>query len=211
MTMRLIRDQDGSVFVETTIMLTIMLTFVLGSIDFLFALHQWNSAAKATQLGARIAAVSDPVAPFLSTLSAAAVSGASPPGFTPMPAFTVTCDGSAQTCTCTSGTLCSGMSGYNATAMQTIVQGRGSAACGDAADPYYAGMCDIYDRITRANVRVIYTQTGLGYVGRPGGPVPTVTVQLQNLPFRFFFLGGFNLQVPATISTVTGEDLSSSF
>ena len=49
MAMRLIRDENGAVLVEATVMLTLMLTFVLGAIDFLFALHQWNAAAKATE------------------------------------------------------------------------------------------------------------------------------------------------------------------
>ena len=35
-----------------------------------------------------------------------------------------------------------------------------------------------------------YTATGLGYQTRPGGPVPTITVSLQNVTFQFFFLGG---------------------
>lgn len=64
------------------------------------------------------------------------------------------------------------------------------------------------------NVVVTYRQTGLGYDGRPGGPVPTVSVSLQNLTFSFYFLGalsGFaNIQIPGLATTVTGEALSSS-
>jgi hypothetical protein len=75
-------------------------------------------------------------------------------------------------------------------------------------------MCNIFDRIGVTNVVVVYTQTGLGYVGRPGGPVPTITVALQNLPFQFFFLGALiglnNVEIPAMTTTITGEDLSSS-
>jgi hypothetical protein len=101
--------------------------------------------------------------------------------------------------------------------MDTIVFGRGSMACGDATSSYTAGMCDIFDRITLANVRIVYTQpaapAGLGYAGRPGGPVPTIRVSLQNMPFRFFFLGtllGFrNIQIPEVPTTITGEDLYS--
>ena len=74
-------------------------------------------------------------------------------------------------------------------------------------------MCDIFPRIGPANVVVVYTQTGLGFVGRPGGPVPTVTVALQNLPFEFFFLGAlmrFNkVPMPALTTSITAEDLSS--
>jgi hypothetical protein len=51
-------------------------------------------------------------------------------------------------------------------------------------------MCDIFSRITAANVKVVYTQTGLRFAGRIGGPVPTITVSLEStfpifLPKRF--------------------------
>ena len=198
---RLRADESGGVLVETTVMLVILLTFVLGSVDFLMAMYQWNAATKAVQLGARIAAVSSPVSNDLSTLTGLGA-GVNPGD--PMPAFTRVCDGAAAACS--GGT-------FSAAALNTIVYGRGSATCGDATSAYYAGMCDVFARILPANVVITYTQTGLGYAGRPGGPVPTITVTLQNLPFQFYFLGGLmgfgNIQI-APIATVTGEDLSSS-
>jgi Flp pilus assembly pilin Flp len=214
MILRFARDNNGAVLVEATIMMTIMFVLVLGSVDFLFAFYQWNAVAKAVQVGARIAAVSDPVATGLNGLSAAVVSASLRPGST-MPPFTVTCDGGTTTCTCDGA--CIGVRGYNATALDTIVFGRGSVACGDATSSYTAGMCDIFDRITPANVRIVYTQpaapAGLGYAGRPGGPAPTIKVSLQNIPFRFFFLGallGFrDIQISEVPTTITGEDLYS--
>ena len=118
MVQRFARDTNGAVLVEATIMMTIMFVFVLGSIDFLFAFYQWNAAAKAVQVGARIAAVSDPVATGLNGLSGAVVSASLRPG-SAMPPFAVTCDGGTATCTCDGA--CTGVSGYNATAMDTIV------------------------------------------------------------------------------------------
>lgn len=211
MIFRLTRDNNGSVLVETTIMLPLMILFVLGSIDFLFAFYELNAATKAVQVGARIAAVSDPVASGLNNLTVALISASSRPGST-MPSFTVTCDGASATCSC-EGACSGGIISYNATAMNTIVFGRGSSACGDATSLYTAGMCDIFRQITPANVRIEYKQpappAGLGYVGRPGGPVPTIKVSLQNIPFRFFFLGFHNFQIPGLATTITGEDLSS--
>ena len=212
--LRFTRDNNGSVLVEATIMITIMFVFVFGSIDFLFAFYQWNAATKAVQVGARIAAVSDPVAKGLNGLSAGVVSASLRPG-SALPSFTVTCDGGTAICNCQGA--CKGVGGYNATAMQTIVFGRGSVACGDGTSFYTAGMCDIFDRITLANVRIVYTQpaapAGLGYAGRPAGPVPTIKVSLQNMPFRFFFLGGLlafrDFQIPEVPTTITGEDLYS--
>jgi len=62
-------------------------------------------------------------------------------------------------------------------------------------------------------VQIVYAQTGLGYAGRSGGPVPTITVSIQNLPFQFFFLGGLlgfgNINMPGLQTTITGEDLCS--
>jgi Flp pilus assembly protein TadG len=212
--MILLRDDNGSVLVEATVMLTIMFLLVLGSIDFLFAFYQRNAATKALQVGARIAAVSDPVANGLNHLSAGVVNASLRPG-NAMPAFTVTCDGGTATCSCLGA--CQGMGGYNATAMQTIVFGRASRACGDATSSYSTGMCDVFGRITPANVRIVYTQpaapAGLGYAGRPGGPVPMIKISLQNLPFRFFFLGGLlgfrDVQIVSAPATTTSEDLHS--
>lgn len=74
-------------------------------------------------------------------------------------------------------------------------------------------MCDIFPRIDLANVVIEYVDSGLGYAGRPGGPVPTIQVRIQNIPFEFFFLGdllGFGqINIPPMTSTITGEDLCS--
>ena len=206
-----LRDQQGSVLVEVTIMLSVTLVLVLGAIDFLLLFYQWNAAAKAVQIGARLAAVSDPVASGLNNLSQAVVSASVPPGAA-MPNFVVTCDGRTTTCTC-NGNACRGMKGYDGAAMNNIVFGRGSSSCSDAKSAEGVGMCDIFPRITPANVKIVYAQTGLGYASRSGGPIPTITVSLQNLPFQFFFLRGLmgfhDFQIPASTVSLTAEDLSS--
>jgi hypothetical protein len=201
---QLCNDQDGGALVEASIVITLFLIFVLGSVDFLMAMYQWNAAAKAAAVGARIAAVSSPVASDLSLLTG--MEGGELPGQAPPASFT--------TRTCTGAGSCTGGGTYSATAMNTIVFGRGSAACGDATSFYTTGMCDIFPRVQPANVVVSYAYTGLGFAGRPGGPVPTITVTLQNIPFQFFFLGGLlgfsNINIPPMTTTITGEDLSSS-
>jgi len=207
---RFLRDQRGAVMVEVTIMMTIMFILVLGAVDFLLLFYQWNAAAKAVQIGARLAAVSDPVAAGLNRLSRAVVSASVAPGAA-MPNYVITCDGRTATCTCVNA--CRGVTGYDSAAMNTIVFGRGSSSCTDAKSAEDVGMCDIFPRIAPANVVIVYAQTGLGYAGRPGGPMPTITISLQNLPFQFFFLGGLmgfrDLQIPASAVSLTAEDLSS--
>jgi Flp pilus assembly protein TadG len=201
------RDEVGGPLVEAAVLIPFLFAFLFASADFLIAFYQWTAASKAVEVGARLAAVSDPVASGLNTIPTNMVTSAEPVGYTPMPDFQVTCASGA--CTCTRGT-CTGMGAYSAAAMNTIVFGRGSAACGDATSYYNAGMCDIFPRIAAANVQIVYSQTGLGYVGRPAGPVPTITVSLQNLNFQFFFLNGFaNLPMPSFATTITGEALSS--
>src|SRR5262249_54222165 len=104
-----------------------------------------------------------------------------------------------------------------------IVCGRGatnatcSAGCPVSTSLYTTGMCQMYADIRMANVKVVYTQPssgGLGFAGRSGGPVPTITVSLQNLPFRFYFLGGLlgfgNITMAPLTTSITGEYMSSS-
>ena len=216
---RFARDQDGSVLVETTVLIPILLVFVLGAVDFSLAFYQWSLATKAAQVGARIAVVSDPVASGLNNISTGVLSSTVAAG-DPMPAFQVTCDGAAASCTCTVGT-CPGMGTFSWAAMNNIVCGRDNTSATEcnystqcsATSYYFRGMCDIYPRITAANVIIRYTQTGLGFAGRSGGPIPTIAVSLQNLPFQFFFLNGLMgfgpINISSEITTTTGEVLSS--
>jgi Flp pilus assembly pilin Flp len=209
---RLVRDQSGAVLVEVTLMMSIMFVFILGSIEFLFVFYQWNAAAKAVQVGLRIASTSNPVSAGLNALSNSVLGTLAQPG-DPMPNFSVTCDGASASCTCGGSGPCPAGGAYDAEAMKTIVFGRGSSSCSDATSSYDAGMCDIFPRITPSNIVIVYSQSGLGFAGRPGGPVPTITMSLQHLPVQFFFLSrlmGFaDLQIPALTSSITGEDLSS--
>ena len=85
--------------------------------------------------------------------------------------------------------------------------------CSDASNFYNTGMCDVLPRISPSNVVIVYSQTGLGFADRPGGPAPTITVSLQNLSLQLLFLGGLlglnELQMPAMITSITAEDMSS--
>jgi Flp pilus assembly protein TadG len=207
------RDEVGGPLVEVAVLLPIVFLFLFASADFLVAFYQWTAATKAVEVGARLAAVSDPVASGLSTIPTNALNGTTVQIGDVMPDFEVTCNDASQgllgQCGCTRGT-CTGFGAYSATAMNTIVFGRGSLACNDATSFYKVGMCDIFPRITAANVKIVYSQTGLGYAGRAAGPVPTITVSLQNLTYQFFFLNGFATRtMPPFATTITGEGLLS--
>lgn len=203
------RDQTGAVFAEFAILLPVVVIIVCGSIDFLDAFYQLNAAAKAVEVGARLAAVSNPVAEGLNNLANEAVLNGASPG-APIPSFTATCNDT--TCSC-SGT-CTGMTKnpFDPAAMNRIVYGQADSGCGNASPHHVTGMCDLLSSITPANVVIVYSQTGLGYAGRPGGPVPTITVSLRNMQFQFFFLSALlriHIAMPAMTTTVTAEDLCS--
>lgn len=212
---RLVRDEDGGPLVEVAIILPILITFLFGGVDFMNALYQWNAAAKAVEIGARIAAVSDPVASGLNSIPGNALSSSVPSGSS-MPNFAVACDGGAAACACVSG-ACDGMGSYSAAAMGLMVYGRaGKESCTRPASEYFAGMCNIFPPIAPRYVTVVYSQTGLGYAGRNPGPVPTITVSLNasssktKLPFTFFFLPFASIAIPQVTTSMTGEALSAS-
>ena len=75
---------------------------------------------------ARIAAVSDPIASGLASIADNALSSGLASG-SPMPDFTIACDGGAATCSCISG-ACDGMGAYSDEAMGFIVYGRAETA-----------------------------------------------------------------------------------
>jgi Flp pilus assembly pilin Flp len=198
---RLGRDQSGAAMVEFTIVVFFFLVLTGGVVEFALGWYQWNSASKALQQGVRLASVSDPVASDLTNMTG--LEGSAVPG-DPMPSFLRVCNGATQTCT-NGGT-------YSASAMNTIVYGRGQNTCGTIGPDGFAGMCDIFGRIQPQNVIITYRHTGLGFAGRPGGPVPTITVELTGLTYNYAFLSGLLGFGPVTLppmrTTAVGEDLA---
>jgi Flp pilus assembly pilin Flp len=209
---RLARHERGASMVEFSLVAMVLFALVGGIIDFAFAFFQWNAAAKALQAGVRMAAVSNPVARGLGTWRFQNLI----PG-DPMPSFTITCRGtSPSTCNCT-GTCITSSLPYDAAAMNRIVEGRPVAPqedpCGPAGPTGLPGMCDVFWPITPQNVIVTYSQgTSLGFAGRPGGPVPTITIELTGLQYEFIFLRALipagSMMMPPMATSVTGEDLS---
>ncbi len=202
---KFLKDESGAVIIEMTATIGVFLLILGGIVDLSLLYYQWNAATKATQHGARLAAVSNPVPSGLTAMTG--LGGSVLPG-DPMPSFDCTCDGATSSCS-------GGCGNYVPAAMNTIVYGRGrSAPCAPPTSDRDIGMCNFFDAITPANVVVQYQYTGLGYAGRPGGPVPTISVRLQNLTYDFAFLqsllGRTPLNLPGLNTTITGEDLGGS-
>jgi len=203
------RDESGAVLIEATAAILTFFLLVFGVVEFSYIFYQWNAASKAVQWGARLAAVSDPVASNLRSLTGLE-SGTLLPGEA-MPSYDCTCSGSTGTC---AGVMPEGASAcsYDAAAMTTIFLGRGNDGtnCVGGAN---AGMCTFFPGLEQSNIEVSYQSTGMGYAGREVGPVPTITVRLQGVTYDFLFLKGLvgltSLTFPNTsTATVTGEDLN---
>ncbi len=206
-------DESGAAMLEFTAAAFTFFIILFGTIDFAQIYFKWNLATKATQLGARLATVSNPIAGVLPTLTG--VGGAVLPG-DPMPTFDYTC--TTTSATGATGT-CTNTGNYIAAAMQTIFFGRGNGTTCNGTG-LNIGMCNILGgmsdqngaALTPINVKVRYQYTGLGYAGRPGGPVPTITVSLTGLSHNFTLVGGLagitSISLPTFATTITGEDLS---
>ena len=213
-------DTSGAAFAEMSVGISAFFLILFGIVEFGYIYYQYNAASKAMQWAARVAAVSSPVASDLSTytgLSATVLPG------DPMPSYDVTCQasdavGSNVTCTGTTG-----LTTPSAVSFQALLFGRYPAnktACEDPivvgateAPGTHMGVCNYFSNVKGNNLVVRYQYTGMGYAGRPGGPVPSVTVSLRNMQYQYFFLGGFigvsTLNMPSFATTVTGEDLNS--
>lgn len=211
----LLRDESGSVILEFTASFFVLLVFLFGVVEFSYVFYQWNAAAKAVQRGARIAAVSEPVSVNFRSISG--VGGTVKPG-DPMPSYDYTCTKGTTNCDnnalnlivfgrCDTGESCSTVT-INGSSVKV------RTACNPSSTPANAGMCNMFPRINDTKyVKVRYEQTGLGYAGRPGGPVPTITVELTGLSYNFVLLSMLlgSVSLPSFATTVTGEDLNATW
>jgi Flp pilus assembly pilin Flp len=193
-------DERGATTVEFGLISGLLFLVLFAIADFGYAFWQWSSATKALQLGVRLAAVSDPVSSDLKTmtgLSAGVVDG------DPMPYYQRVCSGATSSCT-NNGT-------FDLGALQSIVYGRGNTTCPTQAQGF-PPMCQIFPRVRPANVVIEYVHTGLGYAGRPGGPIPTIKLSLTGLNFDFIILNRLiglpQISMSNLMATATGEDLS---
>ncbi|MFU8881689.1 MAG: TadE/TadG family type IV pilus assembly protein [Rhodobacterales bacterium] len=195
------RNEDGASLVEGLIVFPIILLTFATFIEFGVAMVQWNQTVKAMQYGSRLLAVSDPLATDLIDYFESdygATEGG--PIITEIPPVVCTSDG------------CNLGGALNADGMNRLIFGTDGVCDAGAPNPGRLGMCDLNGLIRPENIRVTYYRTGLGYVGRPSGPVVSITVETRNLNFNFFFLGALiglnNIEIPAHPVTITSEDLS---
>jgi hypothetical protein len=189
------RDQSGSTAAEFGLVFPLLLLLLFGIIDGGRWIWTYNQAEKATQMGARMAIVTDMIEPGVAT-SYVGVGGLTQGDVIPASAFgLVRCTSTG--CTCVT-TPCPTLGTENTTAFNTVV----------------TRMKYFLPSLTAANVTVEYSSSGLGYAGSPVLPdlSPMVTVKigtptaLQFRPLTILAIRPVNM--PAFTTTLSAEDLS---
>jgi hypothetical protein len=183
------QEEEGATLIETSLVITLLILMTLGFVDLARAFSQWNAAEKATQIGVRAAIITDPVAQELADFDCdnASIVLGTPCANGGTSFGTITCMGS--------GSSCDGGNTFDATAFNTIL----------------TRMQVAYPQLQGSQVIVEYRDIGLGFAGRKG-PVPAVTVRLNNIPFNFLVLNSLlglpTITMPDFRATLVGEDLT---
>ncbi|MCG5481028.1 TadE/TadG family type IV pilus assembly protein [Sinorhizobium alkalisoli] len=185
------QDESGIALAEAMLTFPIVLLVFAAFVEFGYAMSQWNQTVKALQYGARLAAVSDPL------VDSEDFDDAFPIGATnPLNNGTATPNDATISVSC----------GYGYDPCDAVVLNR--IVLGSGGRP---GINDINWRIQPENLVVTYQRSGLGYWGRPEGPVLTMRLEVRNVTFDLPILGGLlglnQVQVPAHPVTITTEDL----
>jgi len=185
------RSRRGTTGAEFALVLPLLVIALFAIIDGGRFVWEYNRAEKATQVGARMAIVTDVIASDLKTNDYVGVGGLTAGQVIPASALgTIICGSTG--CTCTGA--CTGIgTGQNAAAFTTLVN----------------RMKQIKPDIEEANVEVVYRGSGLGYAGDPTGMAmsPLVTVRLKDVEFQpitSLLMASFTM--PSFATTLTAED-----
>jgi Flp pilus assembly protein TadG len=192
----LARNCVGAAGAEFAMVLPLLVILLFAIIDGGRFIWEYNRAEKATQVGTRMAVVTDIVSTGLRDNDYVGVDGLTAGQRIPAASLgTIVCNDTG--CTCTGA--CTGVgAGYDGAAFANLVD----------------RMNDIKPDITAANVEVVYRGSGLGYAGDPTGMSisPLVTVRLEGLQFQpITSLMLATISMPAFTTTLTAEDSVGSY
>jgi len=200
---QLVRRCDGAVGAEFALVFPVFILFLLGIIDVGRYMYSVNQLEKATQMGARMAVVTKIVPTDLANMNFAVTLGQGAP--IPTSSFGgLHCDKFSGTLLCSCDSNCSGI---------------GMTADSTAFGLVATRMHQIAPIIADTNVRITYTNSGLGYAGDPGvdpadntinspDVAPIVTVSTHDVPFVpliFQFFGG-SIYLPKESASLVMED-----
>ncbi len=194
--MRTLRlNRSGASAAEFDMVLPLLILLLFGIIEGGRFLWETNKAEKATQVGARVAVVTDVLDDGMVAESyvGQTVGGVTLTQGDLIPAAglgEMECNSSG--CTCNSG-YCPAAGTYQTAAFNLIVQ----------------RMSFMKPDIDAADVTVTYRGSGLGFAGDPNGMdiAPLVTVELTGVQFSPLVLfGAASFNLPAFRTTLTSED-----
>ncbi|GAA4017396.1 hypothetical protein GCM10022280_15780 [Sphingomonas swuensis] len=202
--LRLARAERAAIAAEFALVLPVLLFFLFGVVDVGRFMWDLNQAEKATQIGARMAAVTDPVSSGLIAANFASTD-LKPGELIPADAMApVTC--TQEECSCPEDTggppcpLAEDGGGVDSAAFNKLV----------------SRMQEIKPDLTADNIRVTYSGSGFGFAGSADTEVmevsPLITVSLEGVTFSpttALLLANFRL--PVTSTTVVAEDVSGGF
>jgi Flp pilus assembly protein TadG len=190
-------DTRAASAAEFALVLPLLMLLMFGVIDAGRFMWEYNKAEKATQVGARMAVVTNVVAGGIATTNfvGTTVGGVTLTQGDRIPASalpTVTCTNTSCTCSgCPSGIPGT----YDSASFSAVVQ----------------RMQYMMPAIQASNVIIEYRGSGLGFAGDPNGAEvsPLVTVKLTGVQFKpLAFLMFKTMNMPEFATTLTAEDLS---
>jgi hypothetical protein len=205
-----LRDDAGASLVEFLLIIPLLLAMTFSVVDMGVLMWQWNQAAKATQFGARFAAMNNPVATNMNLFTNPGDSDTSFVGMACVDPATGArrmdlsgqplCPDRTSVCTstgCTNG-ITADAAAFTAVANE---------------------MRNWLPILAPENLRITYSTIGLGFVDRPGGAPMAVTVSLRCLGVPLIWLDQFfaapagcagftGAPVPAFATTRISEDLA---
>lgn len=185
---------EGAAGAEFAITLPLLVLFLFGVIDVGRYMWSINQLEKATQVGVRMAVVTDMIPEGLATQNYADTLGQG--ASIPVSSFgAAQCQKPAASVTCSCATTpCPTLSPVNSAAFDAVT-GR---------------MKQIAPDISDADITIRYENSGLGYAGDPNGPdvAPIVTVKTQGVRFAPLILFGFTTTLPTESASLTLEDAS---
>jgi len=190
----MLRDEQAATSAEFVLVLPVFLLLVFGLLDIAGYAWNMNMVQKATQYGARVAVVTNPVAPGLTTQDYV---GQVVGGVTLSQGDTIPKDAlgliSCTSASCTT-TAPAPTPGFDSAAFNRVL----------------ARMQGVDPALTAANLTIEYRGSGLGYAGDPSGmqisPLVTVKVSGQSYKPWMGMIFKAALPLPEARYTLTMED-----